>query len=194
MEPGELPAGARMDEPEARLGEMLERELGVAIAPEAEPTERPGEGGGAVRRARTVSLGTRRMRTVLGIAATVAVVAGASWVAFTGRAGRTPMLRGAAAPATGAWDARPSIEVSASAGARLSWRAAPGADSYAVVFLSSGLDELAAVRGIADTSLVLTPETRPPGLSPQLQGLWRVVAYHGGDEIGRSTTSPIAVP
>jgi hypothetical protein len=193
MEPGELPAGARVDEAEARLGAMLERELGVAIepadeeGPAASAAPGPARGFSGARR-------SSRLRTGLGIVATMVLVAGVSWVALTARSPRERVLRGTTEPASGSWNAEPTIQASASHAARLSWHADPRADSYTVVFLSADLTELARIAGVSETSFVLTPETRPAAIPADAQGLWRVDAYAGADSIARSPASPITFP
>jgi hypothetical protein len=198
VRPGALPEGARVEEAEARLGAMLEQELGVPLEEEPARTRAEPESAAAAVELRRGAPRPRHARTVWALAATVAVLAGVSWVALTTRPredGR--ILRGtpdAPSGVAGAWDARPEIQASATSGARLSWRGAPGADSYAIVFLSADLTERARVDGLVDSAFVLTPATRPAAFAAGEPGLWRVHAYAGGDELGRSAATPLTFP
>lgn len=196
VQPGALPEGARVEEAEARLGAMLEQELGVPLEEEPARSALRPAGASAPTALRGAPPRSRHARTVWALAATVAVLAGVSWIALTTRPrDDQPLLRGGTSSgAAGAWDAHPEIQASATSGARLSWHGAPGATSYAVVFLSADLSERARVTGLTDSAFVLTPETRPAAFATGEHGLWRVHAYAGGDEIGRSDATPITFP
>jgi hypothetical protein len=196
MEPGELPEGARMAEAERVLGALLEQELGVPIdeVESEKPRTTAARPQHATHPPRRAPASPSRSRTMLGLAATVVVLAGATWLALN-RPGREPMMRGGPpVGAPGSWDAKPSVEPTASGGVRLVWRSEPKATSYTVVFLSADLSELARVSARGDTSIVLEPTARPATLPAGAQGLWRVEAYAGRDELGRSPASPITFP
>ena len=73
-------------------------------------------------------------------------------------------------------------------------KAAPGATSYTIVFLSSDLSEVARVDRVAQATYVLDHDALPAGLASGTDALWRVTAYACADELARSSTLPIAVP
>jgi len=111
------------------------------------------------------------------------------------RESREPLYRGGEAPVTpGAWDARLAVEPIETGSVRLSWAPATGADTYAIVFLSADLVEIARVGGVRETALALTPGALPPGLASGTEVLWRVVALRGDEEVASSPTTPVAVP
>ncbi len=196
--PGSLPEGADLADAEARLLVALERELGVPLAAPREQAKtrgapRPGTGGGWSRFLARVAGPV--WRPALAVAATLVVVAGA-WTLLAPPGGDgPPLLRGPEAPLdAGSWDAAPTAEAAAPGTIRLAWRPAPGATRYAVVFLAPDLRELAQVDGLGGTELVLAATELPAGLASGQAVLWRVTAFHEGDEIGRSRTSTMVVP
>ena len=196
-QPGPLPDSARTEHAEAQLLAALERELGVKLD-EPERTTRalgpaPDAAGGGVRAffARLVAAPT--WRPALAVAAVLVVVAGA-WTLFSpGRPGEEPRLRGSAVPGT-AWNAATTAVTAGDGALRLTWNPAPGATRYAVVFLAADLSEVARVDDVTATELVLERDALPAGLARSTDVLWRVTAYAGGDEIARSTASPVTLP
>lgn len=189
--PGDAPEGARVGEAEDRLGQLIEREIGVPVAgaPAVQrapaPAARPREGFW------TWLLGPR-MRSALAIGALVVVV-GAVWLARSGFRAAEPVLRGSetAPPA----NELASVTVTRADGTlRLEWLAAAGATRYTLVFLSPELSEVARVPDLHGTSYELRPGALPAGLVPGTSVLWRVEALSGGDELARSKATSITVP
>jgi hypothetical protein len=182
-----LPEGADVPGAEARLLDALEREIAVTIAPQ----------GPAAHTAKRRLAG--RGRTLLAIAAVVVAATGLLWSQVSlKRAREEREMRGAPpAPAAGAWNAAPVATGLGSGRVRLAWAAAPGATSYTVVFLGDDLRERARVGSLQATTLELERARLPVGLASLAPGstvLWRVSAYAGGDELGRSATSPLVLP
>lgn len=212
--PGPLPDGADLAAAEAHLLAALERELGVPLgdaarspvplpaAPAARSGHEPQGNGGTNFFAWLLG---PALRPGLAAAAALLVVA-AAWSLLaprgTGRdSGRdAPNLRGPATPgAPGTWDARPAVRAigpgPGTAGAvRLTWAPAPGATRYAVVFLAGDLGEIARVDTGTTTEFELAAPALPAGLASGQAVLWRVTAYQGADEIGRSDTLPLTIP
>jgi hypothetical protein len=196
--PGPLPAGARPDEAEAQLLAALERELGVRIAevppvPERRPASHPAGGGSRGFLTRLFAAPAWRPALALG---GVLIVAAVAWTLFAPeravRPGDEPRMRGTSAP-TGDWFANPQAHAGDGA-TRLTWNPAPGATRYAVVFLAPDLTEIARVDDLTANELALGSERLPGGLTPASDVLWRVHAYAGADEIGRSGASPVRLP
>jgi hypothetical protein len=191
--PGDVPAGARVAEAEARLGEMLETELGVAIgaterAPSvAPPASRP-------RRAGVWSWLRPGLRPAFAIAALV-IVAGGAWVVTQSKRGTNePILRGIAPGTPTGVIANETPEQLPNGALRLSWAPVADATAYTVVFLSADLSEVARIDALSSPHLVLDPNALLPGLTPHTNVLWRVIAWHGADELGRSPALPLTLP
>jgi hypothetical protein len=197
IEPGPLPDSARLAEAEAHLLAELERELGVTIEPPARVpartvADRPAGGGMREWFARLVA---PPLRPAFAVAAALVVIATA-WIQF-GPAGRatSPLLRGpSTTDTTAGWDAHPAAAPMSRGRVRLTWKPAPGATHYAVVFLAGDLSEIARIADLESTELTLSPDALPAGLAPRSDVLWRVTAYTGSDEITRSTATPITLP
>ncbi len=205
VDPGPLPAGADLAGAEARLLGALEHELGVPIAPAPDA--------GAARPARADSrpdvpdparglrglfawvTGAGRGRPALALAVVV-VLAGGIWTQVGPRRDRgAPLLRGPAGTvAPGAWGAFPLVTPIDDGRTRLEWSPAPQATSYAVTFLGDDLHEIAHVRDLVSTTLVLERDALPVGLRSGQVVLWRVTAHAGRDEVARSATSPLTLP
>jgi hypothetical protein len=195
--PGDVPEGARVHEAEARLAEVLERELGTPIGrtPEAVPGARSAaparsQGGGGFL---SLLFGPR-MRPAFALAVML-VVAGGVWIYTATRQPGEPILRGGtrAGPLGGPVGGVATGRL-ADGTVRLTWTPSAGAESYAVVFLSPELAEIARVRGITETHLDLRPGALPAGLMSRSQVLWRVVAMRGPDELTRSSTLTVTLP
>jgi hypothetical protein len=198
VEPGPLPETARSEEAEAQLLAGLERELGVKLDEPARAARARGPAsdpaGGGVRAFFSRLVAGPAWRPALAIAAVLVVVAGA-WTLFSpGRPGEEPRLRGSSGdPGTG-WNAGATAVPVGNGALRLAWNPAPGATRYAVVFLAADLSEVARVDDVAATELVLERDALPAGLARSTDVLWRVTAYASGDEIARSTASPVTLP
>jgi len=177
VRPGPLPEGANLPDAEARLLKALEQELGVPLKEAPKPQLK------LVR--------PNRLKPLLAFAAVGLATAGLVWSLGSLR-GDKAVLRGHADQ--GSWSADARATPLDARRTRLTWKAAPGATSYTVVFLSSDLNELARVEAIAPANYVVDHDALPPGLAPGQSVLWRVSAYGGADEIGRSPTSPVTVP
>ena len=196
LAPGPLPDGADLAAAEARLLAALERELGVPLGESprraAPVVSRPAGG-----RAHFLAwLTGPALRPALAVAATLVVVAAAATL-LAPRGGReAPNLRGPAdgSLAPGAWDARPTAAAGGPGALRLAWSPAAGATRYAVVFLAGDLREVARIDDVTATECMLAADTLPAGLASGQAVLWRVTAYEGADEIGRSVTAPLTVP
>jgi hypothetical protein len=179
LAPGPLPGGANPADAEARLLAALEREIGVRI--EAAPSARRRTG--------------LRLGRGLAIAAGIVAVAALWWQLGPNRLGHPPTLRGAAdSGAPGAWTANPRVASAGDGRVRLAWTPAPGATRYAVVFLAADLAELGRVDSLTAPALVLDARALPAGLVPGREALWRVSAYVGADEVGRSPAFPVTLP
>jgi len=189
LAPGDVPDGARPDEAERRLGEMLERELGIAPAGRARAAAAAGAGG-----PRPLPWWTKPGgRLALAFAALVVVVAG-SWLAtLQTLRPREPMMRGAPDASRGG-NLSVRIRALADGAVRLEWDTPPGADRFTLVFLSPDLTEIARVPDLQESHFDLRPGALPAGLAPGTRVLWRALALHGPDEIARSRTEAIAVP
>ena len=68
------------------------------------------------------------------------------------------------------------------------------AESYAVVFLSPDLVEIARVSGVTESHLDLRPGALPTGLASGNRVLWRVSAMRGPDELARSRALMVTLP
>jgi len=183
VSPEALPEGARMEEAEAVLQKVLEREI-------PELRESPPDVRAPVRARRSwwADLWSPRGRLVF---ATLALVVVGAWLTATWtRTEREPVMRGAPTA-----DAFAATARDLSGGARrLEWRAQSGALDYTIVFVAPDLHELARVPGVADTHLDLGPGALPPGLAPGQSVMWRVVAMRGHDELARSRTAALTLP
>ena len=178
VRPGPLPEGGNLPDAEARLLKALEQEVGVKLeAPSARP---------ALKLVRA-----NHMKPLLAFAAVGLATAGLVW-SLGSLKGDRAVLRGHAEQ--GSWSADARATQLGARRTRLTWKAAPGATSYTVVFLSSDLNELARVDAISQANYLVDHEALPPGLEPGQSVLWRVSAYGGTDEIGRSPTSSMTVP
>lgn len=202
----DVPPSARVAEAEARLAEALEREIGVPIGGEPATSPRPPAStprprDGDDRRTLLGWLGAPRLRPVFVMAALTVVLAGV-WVATRPRGpggpggpGREDLLRGTVPqPMPGAWPGHAKSETLADGALRLRWSPAPGADRYTAVFLASDLSEIGRVSDLTATQFELHATSLPAGLASHTAVLWRVEAYQGSDEIGRSQTAPITIP
>jgi hypothetical protein len=200
MSPGDDPVREQRREAEARLAEALARELGIAGGAATDTAAHTRSTRSDLRSQSARSpflswLGAGSPRLAMGLAAVLILIAGGALIFRMMNERGGEQLRGSITPpASGTWDARPTVESSAEGGIVLRWSAAPGADAYAVVFLGSDLAEVARVADLRGPKLVLERESLPHGLVPGAHALWRVMAYHGADEIGRSSTSPLVVP
>lgn len=192
---GEAPAGARVAEAERRLGDVIERELGVSFGGDASPAGAAGSRamGGSPRGASFLDLILGpRLRPALAVAVVV-IVAGAVWLSTANRrGGEEPVMRGDETAENGG-DLRAVSEIVDRSTVRLEWTPAAAADGYALVFLSPDLTEIARVR-VAEPRFTLNAGSLPAGLASGTSVLWRVVALHGGDEIARSRTASLIVP
>jgi hypothetical protein len=193
--PGDVPEGARVHEAEARLAEVLERELGTPIggAPETAPgapAAAPARSGGG---GFLSQLFAPRMRPALALAAVV-VVAGGAWLYTATRQPGQPILRGGTTAGPEGGPVGGATEELANGALRLTWTPSVGAESYTVVFLSPELAEIARVGDIRETHLDLRPGALPAGLTSESQVLWRVVAMRGPDELTRSSTLTVTLP
>ena len=199
MDPGPLPAGADLPAAEARLLAALEREIGVPLAPQPGPevahAARPAKSD-APRRPGSLFAWLTGPRRSLAFAVVVIVAAVGVWSQVgPRREGEAPLLRGPAVPeAPGGWSAALAATPLGDGRTRLAWAPAPQATGYAVVFLDDDLHEIARIGDLETTTLVLDRAALPAGLRSGQTLLWRVAAYSGGDEIARSTTSPVSVP
>src|SRR5689334_1375000 len=176
VRPGPLPEGANLPDAEARLLKALEQELGVTIEAPKPPLKivRP-----------------NRLKPLLAFAAVGLATARRVWSLGSPKGDRA-VLRGHADQGSWSADAR-ATRIDARR-TRLSWKAAPGATSYTIVFLSSDLNEVARVDQVAQATWVLDHDALPAGLASGNNALWRVTAYAGADELARSPTSQIVVP
>jgi hypothetical protein len=192
--PGDVPEGARVHEAEARLGEALERELGTPIggasgAPSATPS-RPQRGGGFLS-----MLFAPRLRPALALAALLVVTGGVWLVTATRQKPGGPIMRGTSpAPPEGGVAGSANTERLADGALRLTWTPSAEAESYAVVFLSPDLAEIARVSGVTEPHLDLRPGALPAGLAPGSRVLWRVHAMRGPDELARSHALMVTLP
>lgn len=76
-------------------------------------------------------------------------------------------------------------------GVHLAWRGAVGAERYEVRIFSAALDPVASIDAGVDTSLSLAADRLPAAFGRGELLLYRVVAYHGGDELAISETRPL---
>jgi hypothetical protein len=193
MSGGDVPDGANVAEAEARLAEALEREIGVDIAGSPRRPAPAAAAGGRMPLLRWLT--APRLRPAL-VAAVFAIAFSSVWIATRPQqkdAG--DVLRGAPPPAVpGAWSAGAASEPLPDGTLRLCWNPAPTADRYAVVFLAGDLSEIARVNDLVSTQVDLRPDSLPAGLRPGGAVLWRIVAYEGRDELGRSPVAPITLP
>jgi hypothetical protein len=199
VSPGDVPASARLAEAEARLAETLEKEIGVPV-PATEPSKAGHPAARARRRERHEHgslhrwlLGSR-WRPLVAVGAVLLVIVGAGLLIPRLGQRQEPSLRGSVTSPPGEWEARPGSTRGADGGLILHWSPAPTVERYVVTFLASDLSEIARVGVPGRTELALRPDSLPGGLSRGAAVLWRVTAYRGDDEIGRSTTSPVELP
>jgi hypothetical protein len=189
MSPVDAPA-EKLRDAEDRLAGVLEREIGVPIeAGAGRPQARERAARGGIAR----WLFAPRMRPVFAAAA-ILIVAGGTFLAISMGRRDERQLRGTTVPAPGAWNARPTVKTLSPGKVRLSWDPAPGAQTYTLVFLSGDLREVAQVTGQTRSDLLLSRDSLPLGLASGQSLLWRVVAYRGADEVGRSSAGPIEIP
>ncbi len=176
VRPGPLPEGANLPDAEARLLAALEQELAVKL----DVPERP-----ALRIVRP-----NRLKPLLAFAAVGVATAGLVWSLGSLR-GDKAVLRGHAEQ--GSWSADARATQLDARRTRLTWKAAPGATSYQVTFLSGDLNEITSVE-VPQANYVLDRDALPRGLASGQAVLWRVSAYGNNDELGRSPTRPLDVP
>jgi len=193
--PGEIPDGARVDEAAERLGQALEREIGIPLTGRTDPAAMPEHRIAPSAPSRdgfwSWLLGPR-MRPALALGALLIVVGGV-WLVRSGHQAEPHVMRGSETPPSSTDLA--SVSVTRDDGSvRLEWLAAPRASRYTVVFLSPGLSEIARVSDLRTTSLDLRAGALPPGLASGASVLWRVHAMSGSDEIARSRTTSIIAP
>jgi hypothetical protein len=187
---GEAPEGARVEDAERRLAEAIEHEIGVPLEPGATTTRRSPAPVQLERSAGWRSWFAPPARPVWAVALVLAVAGTSLWYASERRAPGGPVLRGNPTPAPLAT----RTSHLADGGVRLEWAPLPGAEGYAIVFLSADLSERARVRDLHDTHFDLRAGANPPGLPSGAQVLWRVIALRGGDEIERSPATSVRVP
>jgi hypothetical protein len=191
---GEAPAGARVADAERRLGDVLERELGVPIRDGAAHagTAAPGavRGGPPARGSFLDLILGPRSRPVLALALVV-IVAGAVWLATANRRdGEDAVMRGDEMVSE---ELRVTVETPRAGTVRLAWTPSPAADGYALVFLAPDLTEIARVPAY-EPAFTLQAGSLPAGLTSRTPVLWRVVALRSGDEIARSNIATLIVP
>ena len=179
VRPGPLPEGANLPDAEARLLASLERELGVAIDP-------PVQSKPPLKLVRS-----NRFRPLLAFAAVGLATAGLVW-SLGALKGDKEILRGHADQ--GSWSADARATKLDARRTRLTWKAAPGATSYTITFLSGDLNAIARADAIPQANYLLDRDALPPGLSSGQSVLWRVSAFGGADELVRSPTQPLQVP
>jgi hypothetical protein len=203
MASGDAPEGAPVADAEAKLGEALERELGVTLGDDpgrAPPGTAPARGGRPRAGGFLDALLGPRLRPALAFAVLI-VVAGGVWL-FTSarRGGEAPAMRGGETPVmrggeTGAGDPLGAHVHSLGGGSmRLEWNPSAEASSYTVTFLSPDLVEVARMTDVRDTHVDLLRGSLPSGLTPGARLLWRVSAMRGADEVVRSRTTTVTVP
>ena len=177
--PPDVPEHARLEEADARLAAMLEREL--AVAPH------PARAAVAARSAPWWSrLFAPPSRPAWGLALTVLViVAGGAW--WASRPG-TSVMRGARVRA--GLETHASVSDSAVV---LTWKPVEGAERYQVRFYSTDLAELATLSAPA-TRLDLRHGALPDPLPGGVTVLWQVAALRGGDTIATSRTRSVVLP
>ncbi len=204
LTPGTPPAGARLEQAEVRLTQVLRGALHGSSAAPAGPPASPDR---APARAQGRPGFWEQLRELANAPAlrpawaAVAILVVAS-VAFSlldirGPGRREPVLRGGAPPARTQAVAKPGLlpVAPASGGAlRLGWTRVPGAEDYEVRLYSADLAQLAALGPTADTTLVLRPQALPARPRPGETVLWRVYARRGGDEIAYSPVGMLRVP
>jgi len=195
------PAGARMEEAEARLFEALEREIGVSIAASERPArharmQAPGSRAHADRGSRgwLRTLFAPSRRPVWAAAAMVVVAGGV--LLWSGRGpGEAPLMRGpdAVSPERGAMTALDPQRL-ADGTLRLEWTPVAEAESYSVVFQSPDLTEIARVEGLREPRLDLRSGALPAGLPPGDEVLWRAVALRGADPVAQTGAVAVRLP
>jgi len=192
--PGEIPDGARVDEAEQRLGQLLEREIGIPFTGPIDPGTMPAHPirPAPVRDGFWSWLLGPRMRPALALGALL-VVLGGVWLVRSGRQAQPTVMRGTETPASPT-DLASATLTRDDGSVHLEWLAAPRAASYTLVFLSPDLSEVARISDLHATSLDLRAGALPTGLASGASVLWRVHAMSGNDEIARSRTTSITVP
>lgn len=195
-----LPGAPGRAEAETRLAAALDAEIGIPGATAGASDGAPARATLAAPEARLdprpfAWFGPSRFKPLVAIAAVVLAMAGAGLVTTVLRQQQGDPLRGIETPGVpGVWSPDPKSRVTPNAGLALAWTAAPGADRYVVVFVSADLEELDRIEGITSLELILTREALPRGLRPATTVSWRVLAFRGADEIGRSPATPVTLP
>ena len=92
------------------------------------------------------------------------------------------------------WRAHAAARTTPNGGVILGWRAAPGAGTYLVRFLSPRGAVLDSIGGVETLELVLTREALPRHLTPASRVRWTVTALRDGREVGRSAPAPLTLP
>lgn len=209
LAPGEVPGDARVADAEARLRNVLEREIGVPLGDDDTAShpwgERVGPSAGAGREPSSGSPGLsgwfrramlpRGFRSALAVAGLI-VVSGTVWIAMDrGHEGGDPIMRGDGPTATeDVLTPKPVPERLDDGSVRLEWSSSGEADRYAVIFLAADLEELARVENLPEPRLELSPGALPAGLRSGREVLWLAVALRGIDEVARSPAQPITIP
>jgi hypothetical protein len=120
--------------------------------------------------------------------ASLAVVTFAAWWGM-GRGPESPVARGVESAPLEWREARESQGT-----LPLEWTAAPGADSYRLVFSSARLEEVARVEGLTSTRYALDPTALPAGLERGRDVVVEVQALHGADVLLTSRSRPLRIP
>lgn len=182
---------------EARLGELLAREIAAEPEPESVPAPVPASPGppplgGLLAFLRTLA-GPQLLRPALA-AATVLIIGIAVLRPWQPAPEHDIVLRGESSPGAERVVVLQPPRLVAGGELELGWSACPGADGYRVQLLSTGLTEVARFEVDADTTLRI-PAARlaaPGAASPQL--LWRVEALLDGDVIAHSRPAALPAP
>ena len=193
-EPGTVPtpAGADLSDAERRLSAALQRGIHDTVVTPEKPMHRrdgPREGPLAwfLRGFRSPLL-----RPALAAAGAVCVLLFAvNLLDLREHGGHRGVLRGGE-QAAGLVLQQPQIMDDGRV--KLSWRPVEAADTYRVILYGIDLNEQARLEAGPDTFLVFRPSDLP-GLSGSGEPiLWRVAAFRGGDEIGRSRPGHLELP
>jgi len=179
MQPGELPAGAKLPDAEARLDTALSAEIFPAEAGSEVVTE------SAEARAPGGLIGhwfSDPSRRLLSLAAVLVVAMGIVVLTDVGDSPRrAPVLREDSDPITDSFTARATTL--ADGRLQISWSGVAGADGYQIGIFGTDLAEMTRFDAGTDVEMVLD-------LADLLAGeetvIWQVIALRGGDEIARS--------